>query len=94
LVGAPHALDNLLGLLLVHTPVLGDDLAENLVDLASHVRRVSAHVEVSLLQEELVDLGGALAQAVLDVDFLGAGAGEGGDDFEGVAEGVFVFLRK
>jgi hypothetical protein len=31
---------------------------------------------------------------VLDVDFLGAGAGEGGDDFEGVAEGVFVFLRK
>jgi hypothetical protein len=44
------------------------------------------------LLKEIVDLRGALAQAVLDVDFLGAGAGEGGDDFEGVAEGGFVFL--
>ena len=43
--------------------------------------------------EEVVDLGGAFAQAVLDVDFLRAGAGEGGDDFEGVAEGGFVFLE-
>lgn len=73
--------------------MLSDDLAEDFVDLASHVGRVAADVEVGLLQEELVDLGGALAQAVLDVDFLGAGAGEGGDDFERVAEGGFVFLR-
>jgi hypothetical protein len=74
--------------------VLRNNLAENLVDLTSHVGRITADVKVSLLQQELVDLGGALAQAVLDVDFLGAGAGEGGDDFEGVAEGGFVFLKK
>ena len=72
--------------------MLGDNLTENLVDLASHVRRITADVEVSLLQEELIDLGGALAQAVLDIDFLGAGAGKGGDYFKGVAEGGFVLL--
>jgi hypothetical protein len=73
--------------------VLGDDLPQNFVDLARHVRRISTNVEVGLLLEEVVNLGGAFAQAVLDVDFLGAGAGEGGDDFEGVAEGGFVFLE-
>jgi hypothetical protein len=74
--------------------VLGDNLAEDLVDLARHVGRVAADVKVSLLLQQVVDLGRALAQAVLDVDFLCAGAGEGGDNFEGVAEGGFVFLRR
>ena len=74
--------------------MLGDDLGEDLVDLARHVGRVAADVKVRLLLQEVVDFGGALAQAVLDVDLLGAGAGEGGDDFEGVAEGGFVFLRE
>jgi hypothetical protein len=72
--------------------MLGNNLSQNLIDLTRHVRRISTHVEVGLLLKEIVDLRGALAQAVLDVDFLGAGAGEGGDDFEGVAEGGFVFL--
>lgn len=72
--------------------MLGNNLAQNLVDLTSHVRRVTADVEVRFLQEELVDLGCALAQAVLHVDLLGGFAGESGDDFEGVAEGGLVFL--
>lgn len=74
--------------------MLRDDLAEDLVDLARHVGGVAAHVEVGLLQQELVDLGRALAQAVLHVHFLVGLAGEGGDDFEGVAEGGLVFLQK
>jgi hypothetical protein len=92
LVSAPHALDNLLALLLVHAAVLGDNLAQNLIDFTRHVCRVAADVEVSFLQQELVDLSRALAQAVLHVDFLRAFARESGDDFEGVAEGGFVFL--
>jgi len=72
--------------------VLRNNLSQNLVDLARHVGGIAADVEVGFLQQELVDFGGALAQAVLHVDFVGGFAGEGGDDFEGVAEGGFVFL--
>lgn len=72
--------------------MLGNNLAENLVDFARHVGRVAADVEVCFLQQEFVDFGGTLAQAVLHVDFLCALAGESGDDFERVAEGGFVFL--
>jgi hypothetical protein len=92
LVGAPHALDNLLALLLIHTAVLGDDLSKNLVDFTRHVGRIAADVEVGFLQQKLIDFGRALAQAVLHVDLLVALAGEGGDDFEGVAEGGLVLL--
>ena len=73
--------------------MLGDDLAQDLVDFARHVGRVAADVEVRFLLEQGVDFGRALAQAVLHVDFLGARARESGDDFEGVAEGGFVFLE-
>jgi hypothetical protein len=56
LVARPHRLDNLLALRLGHFPVLGDELAEQNVDLARHVGRVAADVEVGLLLKELVDL--------------------------------------
>ena len=74
--------------------MLRNNLAQNLVDLARHIGRVAADVEVRLLQQEFVDFGGALAQAVLHVHFLVGFAGEGGDDFEGVAEGGLIFLWK
>lgn len=73
--------------------MLGDNLAQDLVDFARHVGRVAADVKVRFLLEQGVDLSRALAQAVLHVDFLGACAREGGDDFEGVAEGELVFLE-
>lgn len=44
------------------------------------------------MQEELVDFFGVLLEAVLYVDFLGAFAGESGDEGEFVAEGFFVGL--
>jgi len=72
--------------------VLGNNLPKDLVDLARHVGGVAADVEVCLLQQQLVDLGRALAQAMLHVHFLGGFAGEGGYDLEGVAEGGLVFL--
>ena len=74
--------------------MLSNNLTEDLVDLARHVGGVAAHVEVGLLQQELVDFGGALAQAVLHVHFLVGFAGEGGDDFKGVTESGLVFLEE
>lgn len=74
--------------------MLRNNLAQNLIDLARHIGRITADVEVRFLEQELVDFGRALAQAVLHVHFLVGFAGEGGDDFEGVAEGGLVFLWK
>ncbi len=86
LIRRPHPLHNLLSLLLAHTPLLRDNRAHHIIDLTRHVRRVAADVQVRLLLEQLVDLVRALLQPVLNVDFVGAVAGEGGDELEGVAE--------
>lgn len=73
--------------------MLGNDLAQDGVDLARHVGSVAADVEVGLLLEKLVDLLGPFLETVLDVDLLGALAGEGGDELEVVAEDLLGFLE-
>lgn len=93
LVRRPHALDDLLRLLVGDPALLRDDLDERRVDLARHVRRVSADVDVALIQEHLVDLLGPLLEAVLHVDLGGSLAGEGGDELELVAEDLLVLLE-
>ena len=87
LIAAAHRLDDLLAFLGRESTLLGDDLAEHDVDFARHVCRVSADVEIGLLEEQLVDLGGALLESVLDVFLLGLFAREGCDEFECGAEG-------
>ena len=72
--------------------MLRHDFPEDGVYFSSHIGGVTADVEVSLLQEELVDFFGVLLQSVLDVDFVGALAGEGCDKGEFVAKDLFVFL--
>ena len=71
LIRCPHSLDDLLALCLGDVPVLRDNLAKKCVDFASHVRCVTADVEVCLLLEQLVDLLAVLLQLVLNVDLLG-----------------------
>jgi hypothetical protein len=72
--------------------LLSHDLRQHGVDFPRHVRRVAADVEIGFLLQELVDFFGVLLEAVLHVDFVGAFAGEGGDEGEFVAEGFFVLL--
>lgn len=92
LIRAPHRLHDFLSLLLGNATVLGDNGRQDRIDLARHVRRVAADVEVGFLLEELVDELGILLEAVLDVDLFGAVTREGGNDLEVVAEGFLVLL--
>jgi hypothetical protein len=78
-------LDHLLALLGGHAPLIGNDVAQNQIDLAGHVRGVTTDVEIGLLLQQLADEFGVLLQAVLDVYLLGSLAGEGGDNLQGVA---------
>lgn len=87
LIRTPHGLDDLLALLGAQAALLGHDLAQHGADLSRHVSRVTADVEVSLLQEQLVDLSSSLLQTLLHVNFLTLFAREGGDQLEGGAEG-------
>ena len=82
LVCGAHTLDDLLRLGLGHAALLRNDLHQDGVDFAGHVRGVAADVEVRLLEEQLVDLLCLLLQAVLDVDLVGPFPGERGDQGE------------
>lgn len=93
LIRRPHVLDDLLALGLWDAPLLGNDLAEDGVDLARHVGGVAADVDVGLLLEQLVDVLGSLLEAVLDVDLLGSLAGEGIDHLKLVAENLLGLLQ-
>lgn len=92
MIRTPHTLDNLLRLRLGDAALLSHDLRQHGVDFPRHVRCVTTDVEIGFLLEELVNFFGVFLEAVLDVDFVGAFAGEGGDEGEFVAEGVFVLL--
>jgi hypothetical protein len=92
LIRTPHTLDNLLSLRLWNAALLGHDLRKDGVDLARHVRGITADVEIGFLQEQLVDFFGVLLEPVLHVDFLWAFAGEGCDEGEFIAQGFFVGL--
>lgn len=92
LIRRPHPLDDLLPSLLRHAPLLRNNRAHYIVDITCHIRRIAAHVEISLLFEEFVDFFRAFLEAVLDVDFLRSFAGEGGDEFERGAEFFGPFL--
>jgi hypothetical protein len=84
---APHALDDPLGLLLIHTTLLSNNLGQHFVHLARHVRRIATHVEIALLLQQVVDKFGVLLDKMLDVDFLAGFAREGVEDCEFVTEG-------
>jgi hypothetical protein len=92
LVRRPHRLDDLLRLGLRDPTLLRDELRENSVDLARHVGRISADIDVRLLEEKLVDLIRAGLDTVLYVDLLVSLAGEGNVQVELVAEDLLVFL--
>ena len=94
LIRGSHILDNLLALGLGDAPLLRNDLRKHAVHLPSHVRGVTAHVEVRLLLEQLVYFLGAFLEAVLDVDLLRPFSRERGNQFELVAEDLLVFLRR
>jgi hypothetical protein len=51
------------------------------------VRRIATHVEIALLQQQVVDKFGVLLDKMLNVDFLVGFAREGVEDCEFVAEG-------
>jgi hypothetical protein len=84
---APHALDNPLGLLLIHTTLLSNNLGQHLVHLTRHVRRIATHVEIALLLQQVVDKFGVLLDKMLDIDLLAGFAREGVEDCEFVTEG-------
>ena len=93
LIRRPQSLDNLLGLRLGQTALLGDDMHQGRVDLPSHVGCVAADVEArSLALQEVVHLLGALPQQVLDVYLLRPFARKGGDEGELRAKGLGKFL--
>jgi len=82
LIRRAHSLDQLLGLGGRHAALLGDDLGQHGADLARHVGRVAADVEVRLLQQQRVDLGRAFFQPLLHVDLRRLLAREGRDQLE------------
>jgi hypothetical protein len=94
LICTPHTLHNFLRLRLRDSPLLSHNLRKHRVHLSCHVRSITTHVEIGFLEEQLIDFFGVLLESVLDVDFLGAFAREGGDEGEFVAEGFFVGLFK
>lgn len=56
LVCCAHTLHDLLGSGLSDSALLGQDLGQGVVDLARHVRGITADVEVGLLQQQLTNL--------------------------------------
>lgn len=89
---AAHTLDNLFSFLLVDASLFGNDLAQNLIDLSSHMSGITANVEVGLLLEKLIDQFSILFDLVLHVDLLCLFSREGVEDGEFVAKGFLVFL--
>src|SRR5438876_6323806 len=67
-----------LGIGPIHPPVLRHQEGERHVDVARHVLRVAADVEMRARLQPGPELARALAHAVLHVDFLGLVAREGG----------------
>lgn len=92
LVGCSHGLDDLFTLGFADTTSLSNDLGQDSVDLTSHASSVTADVEEGLLGQELVDLGAALLETVLDVDLFGCFTGKGSDNFKLVTKDLLVFL--
>lgn len=84
--------DDVLALLRGDTALVGDDLTEHGVHLASHMGCITADVEVGLLLQQIVDQSCILAQSVLNVYFLRPFTGKSGDEFEGVSERFLVGL--
>jgi hypothetical protein len=79
--GTSHVLDNLLCLLDIQPPLLGNNLAKHVVNLPRHMRRITTDVKIGFLGQEIVDEFGILLHQVLDVGFLAGGfAGEGVED--------------
>ena len=72
--------------------MLSHDLAEDHINFASHVGGIAADVERGSLLKEFADKSGILAEFVLYIDFFIGLAGEGGENFEGVAELSGEFL--
>ena len=93
LIRAPHRLHDILSLLLADPAVLSNDLRQDRIDLARHVRRIAADVEIRLLRKELVDLLRVLLQPVLDIYLFGPVAREGRDEFEVIAKSFLVLLQ-
>lgn len=93
LVCGPHVLDNLLSLGLGLLPVLSNNLHQHRVNLASHVRSVTADVEIRLLLEQVVDDLPLLLEQVLDIDLLRTVTGECSVHLELVTHSLLIFLR-
>lgn len=72
----PHTLHSLFSLLWIHSSLRSDNLSKDVVDLTSHIRGVTADVEVSFLLEEFVDHLAIILEKVLDVDLVGLLSGE------------------
>ena len=91
-IAIPQSLHEIVSLLLAQTPLVGNDCAENVVDLPCHVCGITADIDVGTLLDELVDLLCVLGQPVLNVDLLVAVAGESVDHGESITELVAVCL--
>jgi hypothetical protein len=86
-------LNHLFTLGLGETSLLCDYLTEQCINFAGHVGCITTDVEICLLFEKLVDLGGLFLHLMLDVDLLWPVAGEGNVNLESIAE-VFLVLLK
>src|SRR5687767_3761308 len=64
LIPCPHILHNLLCLRFRNPSLLHQNLGQDTVDLAGHVGRVTADIEVGLLREQVADLLGTLFHLV------------------------------
>ncbi len=64
---------------------------ESRLDVLGHVLGIAADVEVPARLEPLVNLGGVLDEAMLDVDFLGLVAGKGGGELRQHARLLVLF---
>lgn len=87
-------LDNVLALLWREATLLRNNLAQDDVDFARHVRSVTTDVYVSLLLQQLIDQRGIFAQPVLNVDFLRAFPRECREELERVSELFLIGLDK
>lgn len=73
--------------------MLGDDTAHDGIHFASHISSITAHVEVTLLLEQFVDLSRILLQPVLNVNLLWALTGKRSDELKVVAQILLVLLE-